>query len=1152
MKRGTRSLQTLIEPLAKAGSFEGFHQADAALVFSVLFQQSPGLYLWLCVDNHQAEEVAENLRFFLPKIYQDRILIIPGSEGDPYRGLSPHPEISTRRALGLWKLLTGYQGFVVTTVVSMATRLPSPADFWSHCLQLEVGNFLPMDHLLVRLRENGYTRQDPVCEVGEYSCRGGIVDIYSPSGHQPFRVEFFADEIESIREFDPATQRSVALIPGCEITSMREIAPDEREIAHWHEMAPHYWCEVDSAEALKEKRQFTENGELFNGFEYLFPLVIENSHSLLDFRPKREDPDLLQVILPNPQDFITEFEQLQLQLQQSYEERRAAGELVLPPEKLCFKKSWLVDWLQEQKVFYLEELSQQAGSVRYFDFRLERRYQGRIRDILADVSDWRRKGEKVVFVMTSRGMAERIVDIFKEYGVEVYLAEEGFAEALSHNISVTQGKPSEGFYAPGLKHHFLTQENVFGKRRFQSTVGKPSWRNISSTSVFDFRHLKPGDHVVHIDHGIGVFRGLKPIGIGADVCEFVELSYRDGAKLYVPIDRLDLIEKHSGAGAAKPQIDRLGGASWDKTKRRIKKSMRRLAEELLKLYASREISKGYAFAPDDELIKEFEEAFEYEETSHQQAAIADVKKDMEMGRPMDRLICGDVGYGKTEVAMRAAFKAVSENKQVAVLAPTTVLALQHHNTFRERFDGFPVKVEMISRLLQRKEQADILQRTDLGLVDILIGTHRLLSGDVKFQDLGLIIVDEEQRFGVAQKERLKQLKTQVDVLALSATPIPRTLNMSVIGLRDLSIIETPPKDRLAIQTVVVKFGRNIIRSAIDLELKRHGQVFFVHNSIDTIHNVARMIQETVPESRVAVVHGQMQERQLEEVMVDFLNYRCDVLVSTTIIENGLDIPRANTLIVDRADRFGLSQLYQLRGRVGRSNRRAYAYLLVSDEEVLTGDARKRLAAIKEFSDLGAGFRIAALDLEIRGAGNLLGGEQHGHISAVGFELYMKLLEQTIRKLKGEEVLEEIQTHIDLGLDIKIPEHYIDDSNLRLWLYKRISAAFNEQAIGNLEEEIVDCFGKYPRSVSNLFEYARLRLRAQQLKILSLDRKGLKVFVKFRDDAPISPQRMINWVQRSGSVFLSPGGVVSLSISSTLPNQIFEILRSLLDEIVVLQ
>ena len=634
--------------------------------------------------------------------------------------------------------------------------------------------------------------------------------------------------------------------------------------------------------------------------------------------------------------------------------------------------------------------------------------------------------------------------------------------------------------------------------------------------------------------------------------EFVELIYRDDDKVYVPVDQLDLVQKYGSLKEVKPRIDRLGGVSWEKTKSRVKKSMRELAKDLLRLYARREMAQGHTFSRDDFMSKEFEEAFEYEETSDQLAAIEDVRRDMESGRPMDRLICGDVGYGKTEVAMRATLKVVKDSKQVGLLAPTTVLALQHYRTFKDRFRGFPVQIDMISRLQSRQDQKDILERTSRGLVDLLIGTHRLLSKDVKFGDLGLIIVDEEQRFGVAQKERLKQFKTQVGVLSLSATPIPRTLNMSLIGLRDLSLIETPPKDRLAIQTVVVKFSRNIIRSSINMELKREGQVLFVHNSIETIDSVAQMVQEIVPNARVAIAHGQMRERELEKIMIDFLSYRYDVLVSTTIIENGLDIPRANTLIVNRADRLGLGQLYQLRGRVGRASRRAYAYFLTPSEETLSGDARKRLTAIKKFGELGAGFRLAALDLEIRGAGNLLGSEQHGHINAIGFELYMKLLEQTIAQLKGETTVTDVQTNIDLHLDIQVPEHYVSDSNLRLWLYKSIASAPDDPSLENLKEEVIDRFGEYPKSVENLFGCALLRLRAQRLRILSVERKGRKVFFRFREDTQVSAERLVWLVGNNGNFSLNPAGILAVEIPSAKPSEIIDHLHILLTQLSVLE
>ena len=1071
--------------------------------------------------------------------------MLPGAEADPYRGLSPHPEITQNRAIGMWRILRSHCRFVVTTLASLMMRLPSENTFLGHCIELEIGSFFPLDHLLERLAEMGYVCEDPVMQVGESSRRGGIVDVYSPSRRHPVRIEFFGDEIESIREFDPATQRSVELVPRCEIVPLRETPMGQHEIALWHEKAPRHWSEIRFAEALKEKLQFTQESELFNGFEYLFPLVLEKTNHLLEFLPEA------RIIFPEPDEYLAEWERLFSNFQHRHRERDSGGELSLPPEDLFFNKDDLTDRLQARRVFYLKGLWLEPEQAFHFDFRLERNYHGRMQDLMADLDAWRKAGEQTVLVMASRGLAERITDIFREYELGIYLAE-GFEEALAHSFSVTQGKLSEGFYSPSLKLHVLTEENVFEKSRLEPRAEKTTPREVSAMFVSDFRDLRQGDYVVHLDHGIGIFRGVTQVGVGEESKEFVLVEYRAQAKLYVPIDRLDLIQKHSRRGEGKPQIDRLGGASWERTKQRIKQSMRHLAEDLLKLYAERQVAKGYMFSPDDSLTREFEEAFEFEETPDQTAALVDVKKDMESERPMDRLICGDVGYGKTEIAMRAAFRAVNDNKQVALLAPTTVLAFQHLKTFGERFRAFPVTVEMVSRFRSHREQLEILQRTSLGQVDVLVGTHRLLSRDVKFCDLGLIIVDEEQRFGVSHKEKLKQLKTSLDVLTLSATPIPRTLNMSMIGLRDLSIIETPPKNRLAIQTVVVKFSRKIIRSAIELELQRQGQVFFVHNKVDTIHEMASKVQEIIPDARVAVAHGQMRESRLEKTMLDFINYKYDVLVATTIIENGLDIPRANTLVVNQAGRLGLAQLYQLRGRVGRSSRRAYAYFLVSSEETQGTDSHKRLAAIREFSQLGAGFRLAALDLEIRGAGNLLGGEQHGHINAVGLDLYMKLLEQTIREFKGETVPQDIPTSIDLRLNIQIPEHYIEDSSLRLWLYKRVAAARDTQALDRLEEEVVDRFGKYPRSVSNLFACAQLRLRAQRFRILSLDRQGEKISIRFREDAPVSRERIVDLVRSNGNISLSPEGVFSFQLPSTLPSQIFQSIDATLNDIGMLQ
>ncbi len=1124
----------------------GLHGSDATLVAAAIAHRRPAIRFWVCRDNREAERVAADLRYFADPDQRETILLIPGFEASPYRGLSPHPEIAEMRAVNLWRLLHLKAGTVVTTLHSLLSKLPSPTNFLSGCLHLEVTGFFPMDHLLALLREAGYLREDPVGSVGEYSNRGGIVDIFSPAHANPLRLEFFGDEIESIREFDPSNQRSISMVSHCDLVPMREMVISNREIARWQDAAADHWNHVRFAEVLQEKLQFTSNGELFNGFEYLFPLVVGNNSGLLDYVRAGEGA-AVEFFLPQPADFFKTLSQFLATQRDQYSDADQAGDLALPPDRLFFSEREIKDQFQAHAVYEIRDLSLDSQDGVHFDFRPERKYRGHVQELLADIEKWRRDGERVILAMGSLGMAERLKDVFGEYESYLQLAPGGFVEAAGLALSVTEGRLSDGFHSAEFGLHVLTQENVFEETAAKPSHRQPATRELSGPFLSDFRDLKDGDFVVHIEHGIGLFRGLKRIGVGEAEREFVELVYQDDAKLYVPIDRLDLLQKFSGAGMSSPPLDRLGGVSWERTKKRIRKSVRELAEDLLALYARREVAKGHAFSQDGELMKEFEDAFEFDLTPDQRHAIGDVKRDMERERPMDRLICGDVGYGKTEVAMRAAFKAVNDNLQVAVLAPTTVLAYQHYNTFRERFQGFPVTVEMISRFRSRQEQAEILEKAALGLIDILIGTHRLLSKDVKFDRLGLIVVDEEQRFGVAQKERLKRIKTQVDVLTLSATPIPRTLNMSLIGVRDLSIIETPPKDRLSIQTVVVKFSQNIVRSAIDLELKRSGQVFFVHNSVETIHSIAEMVQQTVPEARVGIAHGQMREQLLEEVMLDFLNYRFDVLVCTTIIENGLDIPRANTLIVNRADHFGLSQLYQLRGRVGRSNRRAYAYLLIPSEETLTGQARKRLQAIREFSDLGAGFRIAALDLEIRGTGNLLGAEQHGHINSIGLDLYMKLLEQTIRELKGEEPLEDIQPSIDLRLEIQVPDHYISDSSLRLWLYKRISSVPDLERLENLRAETVDRFGKYPRTVSNLFEYATIRLRARRLRILNIERRSGAIQFKFRPDTPVQPHNLISLIHRDRRFSLAPDGVLSFAYNGR-EGELFSTLGDILDRL----
>jgi transcription-repair coupling factor (superfamily II helicase) len=722
-------------------------------------------------------------------------------------------------------------------------------------------------------------------------------------------------------------------------------------------------------------------------------------------------------------------------------------------------------------------------------------------------------------------------------------------EAHLPGSSLLVGDLSGGFEIPSLDLTVHTEIDIFGETTQREVPSPKSQvpRKKSNLGAFisDFRDLKPGDYVVHVDHGIGRFEGLQMIESQGVSREFMLLIYADNARLFVPVERLDLVSRYSSGEATQPTLDRLGGLGWQKTKAKAKRAMRDMADELLRLYAERKLVQGFAFSADAPWQEEFEDAFPYDLTPDQATAIDAVKKDMETPAPMDRLVVGDVGYGKTEVAMRAAFKAVMDGKQVAVLTPTTVLAYQHSETFKKRFAAFPVSIELLSRFRSPKEQKTVVEKAEKGELDILIGTHRILSNDVKLPKLGLVVVDEEQRFGVAHKEKLKQLKKKVDVLTLSATPIPRTLNMSLLGMRDMSVIETPPRDRLAINTQVVQFSEGVIKSAIELEMSRGGQVFFIHNRVETIEAIAAHVQKIVPNARIIVAHGQMNEKEMEQAVLDFVDYKYDVLVATTIIENGIDIPRANTIIINRADNYGLSQLYQLRGRVGRSNRRAYAYLLIPSELELTPIARRRLSAIREFSDLGAGFRIAALDLELRGAGNILGGQQSGHLDALGFDLYVKMLERTIREIRGEEIEDETSVSINLGIDVSIPQDYIVETGQRLRTYKRISSADSEETLRQIHAEISDRYGRMPASVENLFEYARLRRAAEDSRVVSIDKTRDGFAVKLNENSKAAPEKLMDFLAKNEGSTFSPNGILRVV---TNEENLIEAARRVLGEI----
>jgi transcription-repair coupling factor (superfamily II helicase) len=1097
-------------------------------------------------SNTEAQHLTQELQFYADLLSASPVEIIhlPSLEVDPYRGLSPHHEISAARAQAIWQILRDGPRILVTSVKAAAVRLHSPQRFFSYCLMLKQGEEMSPDMIRAYLYESGYVEDDPVTDPGEFSLRGGIFDIFPPHLEKPVRLEFFGDQIESLRTFDADSQRSVESVKHVELIPMREYCFRRDLLRQWANRVPSLWS-APFLPHLQEEVALARQGEMFPAFEFFLPAIDPLENTLFDYLTG------YRVITVERETLENDLTRYHAELYQRFLDRVEAHKPVLPPDQIYVTADEFRSALDRFPRMEVEELGvTHSGSAPiYLSSQATRKYHGNIKELISDLNKFREAGEKIAFVLTNLGRAERIHDILKEYEIPAHLCRGSVREQPespqgSESILVGIGNLHAGYYLPAVNLRVLTSQDLFD----EADVGagpKKTKAVYRHPFLSDFKDLKPGDFVVHIDHGIGLFNGLKTIGLQEGSKEFVLLTYQDDAKLYVPVERLDLIQKYSSMGGTRPTLDRLGGTSWARTKSRIKKSMRDMAEELLKLYAQRQMVPGFSYSPDTAWQQEFEDAFEFELTRDQVDALSAVKTDMEAPRPMDRLLCGDVGYGKTEIALRAAFKAVMDGKQAAVLAPTTVLAFQHYNTMRQRFTAFPVRIQLLSRFRSPKEQKQVLEDLEMGRVDVVVGTHRLLSKDVQFKDLGLVVVDEEQRFGVTHKERLKTMKTRVDVLTLTATPIPRTLNMALLGLRDMSTIETPPKNRLAIQTSVLKYSPDVIRSAIEMELARNGQVYFVHNRVETIQTAAAKVQQLVPQARIGVAHGQMDERELERIMLKFVQDELDVLVATTIIENGLDIPRVNTIIVDRADLYGLAQLYQLRGRVGRSDRRAYAYLLVPSDEALTEVARKRLAAIREFSDLGTGFRVAALDLEIRGAGNLLGGEQHGHIEAVGFDLYCKLLEQTVEELRGEKTEEEISTSINLNLDIRIPEDYISETSQRLRMYKRISSAAASEELDALSQEMIDRFGQYPEPVENLFRYARLRQVTLELQIQAVEKNRDQVFFRFVDQSKVSVQKLLKLVTRNKHATFSPQGLLTLDVPDMPPARLFESINGIL-------
>jgi transcription-repair coupling factor (superfamily II helicase) len=1110
--RASREYQALV---AGASSARRLPVAAAAWVMELLAHEHERRLLVVVPHESDALAWVESARLFGGEA---SFFSVPGLT--PYQETEVSLMVRAQEARALAGAADGTVRTLVCTPRALFRRLPTARAFRQAAVRVSPGDELPPEELATHLAAHGFERRDLVTEVGEFAARGGVFDVFPPGLSSPVRLDLFGDTVESIRHFGAADQRSQEQIDSVEILPLALFPADFESAEELAELISERLGAEAGIEVAEKVEALRDRGR-FPGWENYLPLLEEETRGLADLFAG----DLL--ITYRPEEVATELEAHAARLEADYEARRDHHQLALPPEELELPAQRVRDSL-ENAYLTLEGSFPDPDGVDFGATQTDV-FHGQLPRFPREVETASARDERLLVVHSPehRGRLEELCETY-----EMPLGRGG--------MELAEGELQRGFRLPCIGAVLFGEHQLFAR----VAPARPRRRPRYGPFVSTLRDLRVGDYVVHTDHGIGQFVGLRAVGdddgsaapvpatLGgaargdAASVEVMELLYSGGRTLLLPLSRMDLIQKYSGIEGVAAKLDKLGGTSWSRTKARVKAGMRKLAGDLLKLYAERKLAKAPPMPPDSDLQQQFDAAFDYEETPDQHEAIEAIRADLQQERPMDRLLCGDVGFGKTEVAMRAALKAVEGGYQVAVLAPTTILADQHVETFAKRFEGFPVRIEMVSRFRSSAAVKEIAAAAAAGTVDILIGTHRLLSRDIDLPNLGLLIVDEEQRFGVAQKERLKELKKNVHVLALSATPVPRTLQLSLAGVRDLSVIETPPRDRMAVETAIAPFSGELIREAIEHEIDRGGQVYYVFNRVQGIEEIAEYLHELLPSLRITIGHGQMDEHELAERMHAFKRGEHDLLLATTIIENGIDISNVNTMIIHRADRFGLAQLYQLRGRVGRSNLLAYCYLLVPSMSLLSQTARQRLAAIREFTELGAGFRVAARDLEIRGAGNLLGAEQSGHIAAVGIETYLKMLEDTVKELRGEKVEEEVSTAIDLPVVSTIPESYVEDANLRMELYRRIAAA--EEGEEELLAELRDRFGPPPGEVTRLVAVAALKRRAESLRVQSISARGGSLQIRLRADAKVDVERLIHLVSESDNATFSPSGVLTLS------------------------
>lgn len=1116
-----------------------------------LYGEMDKSFLLIAHDNYHLMNYYEDLIRLVDK---EEVLVYPEIEILPHEQISADPTELSERLAVLEELVFKPEKKRITliTIRTMLRKMMPVVFFRQYSLELKVGLEVDLRELTGLLSLAGYERVNMVEEQKQFSLRGGILDIYTISRDYPVRIEFFGDEIDSIREFDPATQRSRDYLQEVIISPAREIilspaaiqsalAGIRRDTAKTVSLLQEKGSE-EEARYLRDKMEkiladFQELGE-FPGYEQFLPYYYPEMHTFLDYLPEGT-----LLILDQAGKVWQNAEKYEEELAETYLTLLEQGTVLLNYLDNFQTTQDLHEKIKEYTTLFIYSRKQEEGfksGLPEIDIKtgVVESFNGKIELLAGRLKELSRGKYRVVITLNSASKAKRIAEFLKEEGLPAIYHDNDAGKA---KITVKADSLAEGFIFEDLKLVVYTEKEVFGRKQKR----KRRIRNVEEgLKISSLEELKVGDYVVHENHGIGKYLGVQTLEIQGKHQDYLVLKYAGEDRLYVPTDQIDLVQKYIGADEEKPKLYKLGGNDWKKVKQKVKQSVKEMAFGLLELYAERETIEGHAFSRDTVWQQEFEEAFPYEETPDQLKAIEEVKRDMESNYPMDRLLCGDVGYGKTEVAIRAAFKAVMDGKQAAVLVPTTILAQQHYNTFKERMSNYPVNIAMISRFKTPREQKEIIKKLATGEIDIVIGTHRLLSDDVIFDDLGLLIIDEEQRFGVSHKEKLKNIKRNVDVLTMTATPIPRTLHMALVGVRDISVIETPPENRYPIRTYIREFNPELIRDAIRREMARGGQIYFVHNRVEDIEQMADFIRKLVPDCKVVVAHGQMSERKLEKIMLAFYQKEYDLLVCTTIIETGLDVPSVNTIIINRAEQMGLSQLYQLRGRVGRSDKIAYAYLLYEKNRILPEIAEKRLKAIKEFTNLGSGFKIAMRDLEIRGAGNLLGPEQHGHIAAVGFSLYCKLLDDAIRELKGKRVEKQEEVEIKLNIDAYIPDDYISDSQQKIELYKKITKLKDKEDFSDLIDELIDRFGEPPLEVMNLIKVSQIRALALKAGLSMIYEKRGYIYCRFVDQNKLNREAIIALIEKyAGKLRVKTGKETEIGVKT---DQLAE-LEKILDE-----